>query len=471
MSDQLSGLVRPHDAKINALSRLIDAGIIGCTLVALVSVMRLDWVPLYSWLLLVSIVLFSFFSESSYTYMSWRGSGLSAEMSAVARNWFAVVVIFVFIDFFIHPVDLYNRELLLFWFFLTPVELISWHSIVRMILHFFRETGVNTRTVAIFGATELGSALEKRVKSMPWAGYDFVGFFDDRKSDNERRFIKEQTLIKGGSRELIQMAKSGKIDTIFVTLPLGAEKRIKGLLNELSDTTVSAYLMLDLFSFDLLNARWLDVQGMPAVSIFETPYTGLDGMAKRLLDIFASSIILFLIAIPMLLIALGVKLTSKGPVFFRQKRYGTGGEEIFVWKFRSMKVMDEGDKEVVQAKKGDSRITAFGAFLRRTSLDELPQFFNVLSGSMSIVGPRPHAVSHNEYYRSVIHGYMLRHKVRPGITGLAQINGYRGETDTLEKMEGRIKYDLEYIRNWSIWLDIKLILLTIYKGFVNKNAY
>ena len=267
------------------------------------------------------------------------------------------------------------------------------------------------------------------------------------------------------------MAKSGKIDTIFVTLPLGAEKRIKGLLNELSDTTVSAYLMLDLFSFDLLNARWLDVQGMPAVSIFETPYTGLDGMAKRLLDIFASSIILFLIAIPMLLIALGVKLTSKGPVFFRQKRYGTGGEEIFVWKFRSMKVMDEGDKEVVQAKKGDSRITAFGAFLRRTSLDELPQFFNVLSGSMSIVGPRPHAVSHNEYYRSVIHGYMLRHKVRPGITGLAQINGYRGETDTLEKMEGRIKYDLEYIRNWSIWLDIKLILLTIYKGFVNKNAY
>ena len=230
-------------------------------------------------------------------------------------------------------------------------------------------------------------------------------------------------------------------------------------------------MMLDLFSFDLLTASWLDIQGMPAISVFESPHTGLDNFAKRSLDLVAGSMILGLIVIPMLLIALGIKLTSKGPVLFRQQRYGIGGEPITVWKFRNMTVMDAGDKNLVQASKGDSRITPFGGFLRRTSVDELPQFLNVISGTMSIVGPRPHAIIHNEFYRTAIHGYMLRHKVKPGITGLAQIKGYRGETDTLAKMEGRTKYDLEYIRSWSLWLDIKLIVMTAFGGFLNKNAY
>jgi putative colanic acid biosynthesis UDP-glucose lipid carrier transferase len=306
---------------------------------------------------------------------------------------------------------------------------------------------------------------------MSWAGYNFVGFFDDRRTNGNRRFISDQTLIKGGSQDLIDQAKEGGIDVIFITLPLAAEARIKSLLNDLSDTTVSAYMMLDLFSFDLLNASWLDIQGMPAVSIFESPHTGLDNIAKRALDIGCSLLILSLIALPMLFIAIGIKLSSKGPVIFRQKRYGIGGESIDVWKFRTMTVMDAGNSDVIQASKGDSRITTFGKLLRRTSLDELPQFFNVIAGTMSIVGPRPHAVTHNEFYRTAIHGYMLRHKVKPGITGLAQVKGYRGETEVLEKMEGRIKYDLEYIRSWSLWLDIKLIVITIFVGFNNKNAY
>ena len=177
-----------------------------------------------------------------------------------------------------------------------------------------------------------------------------------------------------------------------------------------------------------------------------------------------------MIAIPMMVIATGVKLTSKGPVFFKQTRYGMDGEKIKVWKFRTMTVTEDGDT-VTQAQKNDSRITPFGGFLRRTSLDELPQFFNSLGGSMSIVGPRPHAVAHNEQYRAQIQGYMLRHKVKPGITGLAQINGFRGETDTLDKMQGRVHYDLKYIQNWSLLLDIEIIFLTIFKGFVGKNAY
>lgn len=464
-------MVRPKDAKINAFSRLIDAGIIGSTLVALVSVLKLEWLPSYSWMLLSAIVLFSFLTESSRSYKSWRDISISDEVMAVGSNWVVVVVVFVVIQFIFDPVDLYNREVVLYWFVLTPIELISWHSIMRMALRFFRDTGVTAQTVAIYGATELGVGLEKRIQSMPWAGYRFVGFFDDRKTNGTRRYISDQNLIKGGSQALIAQARAGTIDTIFITLPLAAENRIKALLNDLSDTTVSAYMMLDLFSFDLLNASWLDVQGMPAVSIFESPHTGLDNISKRCLDLVFSILILTVISLPMLCIALAIKLTSKGPVIFRQLRYGIGGESIHVWKFRTMTSMDAGDTEVKQACRSDSRITKLGQFLRKTSLDELPQFFNVIAGTMSIVGPRPHAVTHNEFYRTAIHGYMLRHKVKPGITGLAQVKGYRGETDTLEKMEGRIKYDLDYIRSWSLWLDVKLIVMTIFVGFTNKNAY
>ncbi|HBV2999050.1 TPA: exopolysaccharide biosynthesis polyprenyl glycosylphosphotransferase, partial [Klebsiella pneumoniae] len=172
----------------------------------------------------------------------------------------------------------------------------------------------------------------------------------------------------------------------------------------------------------------------------------------------------------LLIIACLIKLTSPGPIIFKQTRYGMDGKPIKVWKFRSMSVM-ENDNKVIQATKNDIRITKVGRLLRRTSLDELPQFFNVLFGGMSIVGPRPHAVAHNEQYRNLIEGYMLRHKVKPGITGWAQINGWRGETDTLEKMEKRVEFDLEYIREWSIWLDLKIIFLTIFKGFINKSAY
>jgi putative colanic acid biosynthesis UDP-glucose lipid carrier transferase len=219
-----------------------------------------------------------------------------------------------------------------------------------------------------------------------------------------------------------------------------------------------------------LNSRWIDLQGITAISIYETPFAGVNSVIKRLEDIFLSLFILCLIALPMLFIAIGIKMTSKGPVLFKQTRYGMEGEKIKVWKFRSMTVTEDGEK-VTQATKGDKRITPFGGFLRRTSLDELPQFFNSLMGSMSIVGPRPHAVAHNEEYRKQIHGYMLRHKVKPGITGLAQINGFRGETDTIDKMEGRVHYDLQYIQTWSLKLDLKIIFLTIFKGFKSDKAY
>ena len=249
-----------------------------------------------------------------------------------------------------------------------------------------------------------------------------------------------------------------------------AENRIVELVNALSDTTASVYLVPNFFVFDLRHGKMTSLDGIPVLSLHESPFYGVDGWVKRLEDIVVASLILMIIALPMAVIAAGVKLTSPGPVLFKQRRYGLNGAVVDVWKFRSMTVCEDGDK-VVQAQKGDMRITPFGAFLRRTSLDELPQFINVLQGQMSVVGPRPHSVAHNEQYRRLIRGYMLRHKVKPGITGWAQISGWRGETETLDKMEMRVKHDLEYVQNWSLWLDIKIIFLTVFKGFINKNAY
>jgi putative colanic acid biosynthesis UDP-glucose lipid carrier transferase len=222
--------------------------------------------------------------------------------------------------------------------------------------------------------------------------------------------------------------------------------------------------------YDLLHASWGNVGDLPVVSISETPFYGVDGFVKRMEDVILASGLIMLFAIPMIFIAIGVKLSSRGPLFFRQRRYGLRGDQIEVWKFRTMLVWKD-DDSVVQAKKNDPRVTRFGAFLRRTSLDELPQLINVLQGSMSLVGPRPHAVAHNEHYRKQIDRYMLRHKVKPGITGLAQVNGWRGETDTLGKMQKRIEFDLAYIQNWSLWLDLKILFRTMFIVFSDKHAY
>ncbi len=249
-----------------------------------------------------------------------------------------------------------------------------------------------------------------------------------------------------------------------------AQHRISKILEAFSDSTVNTYIVPDFFTFNLLHSRWYTIGDVNAFSIFDTPFNGLGTWLKRFEDLVLSSLILILISPVLIAVAVGVKLSSPGPIIFKQMRYGLDGKSIKVWKFRSMRAMDNGNK-VTQATKNDPRVTPFGAFIRKTSLDELPQFINVLQGRMSIVGPRPHAVAHNEEYRTIVNRYMLRHKVKPGITGWAQINGWRGETDTLDKMEKRVQFDLDYIHRWSLWFDIKIVFLTVFKGFVGKNAY
>lgn len=465
------GKIRRYDSKLNAISRLIDSSIILFTFMATINMLQVEWRNEYVWLLLFSITLFNFFAESQDAYRSWRGTHLRQEVASVLFAWVTGILILIFFDIVLVKEQLYSNVAIATWIIITPIELISWHAIVRLSLGVLRTRGFNTRRVAIVGATTLGSRLQQAFETMEWSGFRFAGYYDDRGGESGERRLNDNTInVIGGIDQLVTDCKRGKIDAVYVTLALSAEKRIRAITEQLADTTASVYLVPDLFTFNLLNSRWVDYQGITAISIYETPFAGINSFIKRSEDIIVSALILCLIAIPMIFIAIGIKLTSKGPVLFKQSRYGVDGGAIKVWKFRSMSVTEDGD-DIPQATKGDKRITPFGAFLRRTSLDELPQFFNSLSGSMSIVGPRPHAIAHNEEYRSQIQGYMLRHKVKPGITGLAQINGFRGETDTLEKMQGRVFYDLQYIQTWSLLQDLNIIFLTIFKGFVNKNAY
>ncbi|MCC6509619.1 MAG: undecaprenyl-phosphate glucose phosphotransferase [Pirellulaceae bacterium] len=326
------------------------------------------------------------------------------------------------------------------------------------------------RRCAIAGLNPLGKQLAENARNNPACGLRIVGFYDDRATQRTFDELSVPEIHLGRLEELVSRAQAGEFDTVFITLPMRAEARIRQLLEQLGDTTASVYIVPDFFVFELLHSRWTQVGGLPTVSVFETPLYGVDSWVKRGFDLVVATCGLVVISPVMLICALLVKLSSKGPVFFRQKRYGLDGKEILVWKFRSMRTCDNGPV-VQQAMRQDPRVTRIGALLRRTSLDELPQLFNVIEGSMSLVGPRPHATAHNERYRKLIRGYMLRHKVKPGITGLAQVEGHRGETETLDKMQKRVDCDHRYIREWSVWLDLKIILRTFFVVFKQENAY
>lgn len=462
------GLIRPYHSKLLAVIRVLDGASIFLSLWLILRGMGLPWQIEYMSLAICGVLLYELFAEYNEVYYFWRGSPISKEALRILASWFLAFSFILIGMFLLKITETYSRVILVTWFVGAYITILIAHSARRYFLKAIRRHGANTRTVAIVGCTELGRRLASAFETMPWLGYRMLGFYEDRVSKRGR--TAQETRIVGNFETLYQDAQNGHVEIIYVTLPMKAEARIIKLFDRLADTTASVYFVPDLFVFDLLHARWNTVQGIPMVSVYETPFHTLDASLKRLEDIVLSSLILMLISVPMAMIAVGVKLSSRGPIIYRQKRYGAGGDVFDVYKFRTMVVHDD-KGEVKQAQRNDPRVTAFGSFLRRYSLDELPQFINVLQGRMSIVGPRPHAISHNEHYRKRIHGYMLRHKVRPGITGLAQISGYRGETDTLDKMEGRIRYDLEYIRHWSLLLDLKIILLTVFHVFKTDQGY
>jgi putative colanic acid biosysnthesis UDP-glucose lipid carrier transferase len=450
------------------LERLFDATTIGLSL--LVSIWLVGHSFTHSSLLAIAIAIgcFLIVGELLGVYRSDQTRSANDDFRLVVSGWLLTVLILAVLVFFARQSDAFSRASVLGWIFLTGAMLGLQRMLVRIACECFFATGLGSRRCAIAGLNDLGRQLLNNARHNPQLGLKIMGFFDDRSP--KRQDADEQCKLLGNLELLVDQARRGEIDTVFVTMPMRAEARIRWLLERLADTTASTYIVPDFFVFELLHSRWNSIGGLPAVSVFETPMYGVDGWLKRIFDVAAATFGLLILAPAMLLCAALIKLSSPGPIFFRQRRYGLDGKEILVWKFRSMRTCDNGPT-IVQATKDDPRITPIGRILRRTSLDELPQLFNVLDGSMSLVGPRPHATAHNEYYRKLIRGYMLRHKVKPGITGLAQVEGYRGETDTLDKMQKRVEFDHKYIQQWSVWLDIRIVLRTLFVVLKQENAY
>lgn len=385
----------------------------------------------------------------------------------IFAEWLVVSAALLLMAFAFKVTETFSRRVILTWFAITPFAVVAAEALLRRYTAFSALRGKIQQSHVIIGANEAGSRLARRLMANPHLGL-FKGFFDDR--DTKRLPDMPEERLLGGMADVVNYVRLNAVSCIYICLPMRADERVTKLLEELKDTTASVYFVPDIYMFDLMQARVCDIDGIPMLAVCETPFAGLDGVIKRASDIVFSSILLMLLWPLLLLIAIGVRFSSPGPILFRQRRYGMYGEAINVYKFRTMTVCEDSDT-IVQAQRNDPRVTRFGGFLRRTSLDELPQLFNVFLGSMSLVGPRPHAVAHNEEYRRVIEGYMLRHKVRPGITGWAQVNGLRGETDTVDKMQRRVEYDLDYLRNWSLTLDLTILFRTASLVWRDRNAY
>lgn len=436
---------------------------------------------------LLAVIVFFLCSQFTGLQRRDRRPSVDYEIIHLIATWSLAVLVLMLIAFATRYGELFARSVIFAWVAMSPAMIGLTRMCLRIVQVGMFRRGIGSRTVAIAGWNPLGEQTRLNIQREPALGFAFTGFYDDRNferltsnlpgeaSEGDEAtmptgFDGDPPALLGNLADLVEAARAGEVSTVLVTLPMRAERRIRYLLDELSDSTASVYIVPDFFVFELLHSRWTQVGGLPAVSVFENPLFGIDGAAKRIADIVIASVGLAVISIPMLMIAAAVKLTSSGPVFFRQRRYGLDGQEIRVWKFRTMRVCDDGPV-IKQATQNDPRITPLGRLLRRTSLDELPQLFNVIEGTMSLVGPRPHASAHNEQYRGLIRGYMMRHKVRPGITGLAQISGCRGETETIDKMQRRVEFDHQYIRTWSLALDLRILFRTLLVAWKQPEAY
>lgn len=397
----------------------------------------------------------------------FKDAGIAAATDIVT-SWVTLLSILALCGYATKSFGYFEHRVLMAWAVVTPV--VQWLAVVagRNILRRHAAQPEARRKAVVVGAGPLGVKVARALMENKDRGSDFIGYFDDRADERVDSTAAGQLL--GRLAALAPYVHEHGIKEVYITLPLGSQPRILQLLESVQGTTASIFFVPDVFGISIIQGRLQDMNGIPVVGICETPFTGTNELVKRISDIVLASIILVLISPILIGLAIGVKLSSPGPVIFKQRRNGLDGEEIIVYKFRSMRAMDNGTV-VKQAQRGDPRITPFGAFIRKTSLDELPQFINVLQGRMSIVGPRPHAVAHNEEYRKLIKAYMVRHKVKPGITGWAQVNGLRGETETIEKMQQRVEYDLEYLRNWTLGLDLQIIVRTVRVMLFDRNAY
>jgi putative colanic acid biosysnthesis UDP-glucose lipid carrier transferase len=377
---------------------------------------------------------------------------LHVNLNKIVKAWALTVTFLIIILFLFKITTIYSRLTLGVWFVSTPFVLFIFRFLIRFIFDYLGAKQFYQHRVAVLGNSDVASNLVMTINKSQYLGLKIV-----------------KTYSSTDIKQCIGAAINGEFDRLYIVKKAGQLFESENMLRELSDSSVLVYYVPDLLEIELKNSTWSTVGDIDVMSISDSPIQGFNSLIKRFVDIILSTIILILISPVLIVTCLAIRLKSKGPILFKQTRYGLNGKEIKVWKFRSMSVCE--DQKIIQVTKDDSRVTNVGKFIRKTSIDELPQFFNVLAGTMSIVGPRPHAVQHNEEFRKIIPHYMRRHTVKPGITGWAQVNGWRGETDTVEKIIKRTEYDMYYIKNWSFWLDIKIILITIQKEILNKRVY
>jgi len=456
-----SALPLGKDNLLSVFEALLEPAILALTLWGIGYYYEGELLPQY---MILAVIVFSltFPGRPSLGQPYWK------ILANITMNWLWVAGLLLLLGFASGYIRQFDQHAIITWLWAAPLAQALGHVTLRVTAPWLLLLQGNPQPAIIVGMNDQGVALADRINNTPYSRLRLVGFFDDR--DQERLAGADRFEPLGKLGELPEFVKQNRIQLIYLSLPMASQPRILQILDALKDTTASIYFVPDMFITDLIQGRSSTVCGMPVISVCETPFTGANGVIKRISDIVLSLLILALISPILIAIAAAVKFTSPGPIIFKQRRYGLDGEEILVYKFRSMTVCEDGGT-IKQAQKNDNRITPLGRFLRKSSLDELPQFINVLQGRMSIVGPRPHAVAHNELYRKLIKGYMIRHKVKPGITGWAQVNGFRGETEQLEKMQARIDYDLDYLRNWSLGLDLHIILRTVLVVFKDNAAY
>ena len=455
-------------ALVTALQYLLPGFLIGLTLGAISRYFEWPFDSFLTGLAAVAWVLTTLVLRPNDLYTPELRFAPLRLVTSVFVRWAALIITMMAIGYLSGLSEYYPRRVILPWAVISPFVASATLLCLQMLLRNIAFSRQNQRSALVVGVNESSISLAGKLTQHPEFCSRVVGFFEDRSAD--RLPPLGQFRLLGKLTELSEFVRRERIDVIFIALPMRHIERVMNLLDDLRDSTASIYYVPDVFFFDLIQSRTSEIEGMPVVAMCETPFYGYRGVQKRVTDIGLALLLLILALPAMLIIALIVKLTSRGPAIFRQRRYGLDSEEIVVYKFRTMRVTEDG-AEITQATRDDPRITSVGRILRRFSLDELPQLINVLQGRMSLVGPRPHAIAHNEMYRKLIKGYMVRHKVLPGITGLAQVSGCRGETQDLAQMEARVAYDLDYLRHWSPSLDLRILFLTIIQMLGDKKAY
>jgi Undecaprenyl-phosphate glucose phosphotransferase len=401
-------------------------------------------------------------------YGSWRGRAMWRLIGQLSFAWLIVQGCGLVLMFSLHRTDYVSRLWFAYWTALSGGALIVSRVAMHIVLDRIRNAGLNLRRVAVVGCGAHCQQVVRNIEGSPSSGFRAVAAFDLRPAVG---VVGSGVPVFDEIDKFAAHVRSHGVQELWLALPLSEEQAISRFVSEFRDDLVNVRFVPDMRSVALFDSDVIDLIGMPAINLVASPVPARALLKKEIFDRIFAALALIALAPLLIAIATAVKLSSRGPVFFTQKRKGADGRIFRIYKFRSMRSHAVESGVVKQATKGDPRITRVGAFLRRTSLDELPQFFNVLCGDMSVVGPRPHAIEHDELYQKVVNGYIHRYRIKPGITGWAQINGFRGETDQIEKMQGRVEHDLYYLRNWSFGLDMRIVVATIAKGFVHSNAY